>query len=102
MTTSTSTICISVVGVGLGDPAHRGEARVVDQDVDGDAELDQPGRQDGAGRAVGEVGGEHVGLPAVRGDLVGEGAQLVLAAGDEHEPVAAAGQPAGDLGADAL
>ena len=101
-TTSTSTICISVVGVGLGDPAQRGEPGVVDQDVDGDAELDHPGRQDGACRPVGEVGGQHVGLPAARSDLVGERAQLVLAAGDEHDPVAAAGQLAGDLGADAL
>ena len=49
-----------------------------------------------------EVGGEDVGAPAAfLGELAGELDQAVLAAGDERQPVAAAGQLARDLDADA-
>ena len=54
-----------VLGVGLRDRAERGEAGVVDQDVGGQAELGDPVEQPGAGRTVGEVGGEHGGAAAL-------------------------------------
>ena len=48
-----------------------------------------------------EVGGDRLGANAVLGgELVGELAQALLAPGDQGDAVAAAGELAGDLGAD--
>ena len=54
------------------------------------------------GRAVRQVGGQHRGPAALRGDLGGQLLELVGGAGDERDVVAATDELAGDLGADAL
>ena len=78
-----------------GKRAVGAEAGVVDQQLDLDTELGDPGGQRGGVGA--EVAAEHAGLG---GQLGGERLEAVGAAGDEDEVVAARGELAGELLAD--
>ena len=87
--------------VGPRHRTHRGEAGVVDEDVDAEpARLDLSG-QLAAGVGVGEVGCDHLGADLVGDDqLVGERLEPVFAAGDQGDAVAAPRELPGDFGAD--
>ena len=92
----TRTISASRSRVELEEAAAEAEAGVVDQQVHVDAELLDLARE--LGRLGGEVAVDDVG----RGrELLGELLEPVLAAGDQDQVVAAAGELAGELLADA-
>ena len=89
-------------GIRAVDRARAAEAGVVDEDLDVEPKrLDL--RQHLVAAGVGaEVGGDVLGADAVRlVELLGERLQAILAAGDEGHAVAAGGELAGDLLADA-
>ena len=90
-----------VLGVGLDHPPERGVAGVVDQDVDLDPQGGHPPEQLSARRTVREVGRYDVHRATTGPDLLGQGLELVGRARHEHQPVAAAGEVAGDLRPDA-
>ena len=89
------------VGVGLVERPAGGKAGVVDQDLDVEAELGDLTREPRARRGLGEVAGDRLGADAVGvGSSSASGVEAILAAGDEHEAVAARGELAGDRAAD--
>ena len=89
-------------GVGLVKGAAGGKAGVVDQDLDVEPERLRCGRAVAGARppwtrsAADRLGADAVLVVSSRGELV----ELLLAPRDEDQVVAAAGQLAGDLGAD--
>ena len=92
---------MSALGLGVAPVhrTHRREARVVDQDLRGQAPGLELGEQPGSGSGVQQVGGYDVrGAP----EPVGHGLQLVGRAGDQDQLVATTGELPGDLGSDAL
>ena len=98
--TLTRTCAISSATGVFGHRAHGADAGVVDQDVDGQPAAVDLVEQAGAGGGIGDVAGDHLDADAA-GEFVGQLAQPVLAAGDQRDAVAAGGQLAGDVGADA-
>ena len=89
------------LGVRLVKCAVRGEARVVDEDLDLEPERLDLGRQLLARGRLTEVAGDGLGAnPVVGFEILGELVEPVLAPRDEHEIVAARGQFTGELGAD--
>ena len=76
------------------------DAGVVDQDVGGQPATVDLVEEAGASGGIRDVAGDHLDADAAR-EFVGQLAQPVFAAGDERDAVAAIGQLAGDVGADA-
>ena len=76
------------------------DARVVHEDVDGQAAVGDFVEKACASTGVGDVAGDHLDADGLA-ELGGEVAQPVLAARDERDAVAAMRQFAGDVGADA-
>jgi len=90
------------LGISRVERATGGEPCVVDEDVDIKPERLDPARQPRAGGGLGEVACDRLGADAVLGrELPPERNQAVLAAGDEHDVVAALCELARDLCADA-
>ena len=96
-TTSTSIMFISAAGSASRDRTERRQPGVVHEDVGREAQLVDPVEQHRRAAAVGQVGGQDLGPDAGRAELVGQLGELVGAAGDQGDPVAAAGQLAGQL-----
>ncbi|AHK33243.1 hypothetical protein Pd630_LPD06052 [Rhodococcus opacus PD630] len=88
------------VRVGRGHRAERGQAGVVDEDVEGEPELADPVEQRRAGRAVGEIGTQHMRPTACGPQLGGQFLQLLRPTGDEYDLVTAAGEFTADRFAD--
>jgi hypothetical protein len=90
------------LAVGVGEVGGAAEARVVDEDLDLEAELFEAGGNEVAPGLRREVGADCLGADAVLlRERAGELAQAILAARDERDPVTAGGQLARDRVADA-
>ena len=73
------------------------EAGVVDQQLDGARRVAQPSLDGRELRAVDEVGDQHLDGDAVRrAQLLGDPLEPGAVAGDEHQVVAAPGEPVGE------